>query len=261
MKSKPEQHRLGYTHTHTTHSQHRLAASLARTWPKNKRNLLPIDPLIGPVNKNAACWPREIVNDLRRGLSGRGCGWGWCWPCRLNWAWLGRAWGRFRGRWTFCCCCLPHPVLACPSAPAAAKRFQIFFYFLLLPKHTHTHKLIARKSCAPSPLPLFTCFPLFASLGWPLRYSTVFTLNFVLITLCLLQLATCCACVPLEWVLPLPPTPNPPLLAPRSASLPLAYALDRKFVLCAAYTLPVCPALPLFFLPCPCCTVTPLAAL
>lgn len=156
----------------------------------------------------------------------------------------------------------PTRYLPAPLPLPLLKGFKYFFISCCFQNtHTHTHKLIARKSCAPSPLPLFTCFPLFASLGWPLRYSTVFTLNFVLITLCLLQLATCCACIPLEWVLPLPPIPNPPLLAPRSASLPLAYALDRKLVLCAAYTLPVCPALPLFFLPCPCCTVTPLAAL
>lgn len=48
------------------------------------------------------------------------------------------------------------------------------FCFLLL---RNTHKLIARKSCAPL-LPHLPASLLTAILGWPLRYSTVFTLNF-----------------------------------------------------------------------------------
>lgn len=96
---------------------------LTRTWPKNKRrNLLPIDPLIGPVNKNAVA---EAARDRE-----------WLAPAPIV---AGLAWLDWRPvPWPLNLCCRPRALFAYSSSlsclPCTYRGFK--FSFLLL-QHTN----------------------------------------------------------------------------------------------------------------------------
>lgn len=99
MKSKPRTgHSRGTVEAQSSHSRHRR---LTRTWPKNKRrNLLPIDPLIGPVNKNAVA---EAARDRE-----------WLAPAPIV---AGLAWLDWRPvPWPLNLCCRPRALFAYSSS-------------------------------------------------------------------------------------------------------------------------------------------------
>lgn len=134
-------------------------------------------------------WPRlrEIVNDLR--------------PLRSLPAWLGSTGGRFRGRWTY---------VVAPRAVCIPLSLSLTEVSNLVSCCFNTQINCPQILC-PRPPPPYLSLPL---LGWPLRYSTVFTLNFI--DQCEQRVAHAYP----FWVLP------PPLPCARSASLPQCAALS-----------------------------------
>lgn len=176
-------------------------AQSPRTWPKNKqqqqrqrqRNLLPIDPLIGPVNKNAVA---EAARDRE-----------WLAPGAID---AGLAWLEAGS-------VAVELMLSPPRAVCMPLSLSLLLLLLLL-LALHLPRFQNLVSCCfntqincPQILCLCPSYLSLPLLGWPLRYSTVFTLNFIDHSV---QLATCCACVPLLSIAsPFPAPVQPHCLA------------------------------------------------
>lgn len=165
---------------------------------------LPIDPLIGPVNKNAASAERAWMT----------CG-------RLSVGSADLTWAQCVGRWT----------LRAPLCPYWAAGLHAWLG-ILFPVACTTHKLIARKSCASAQSPLTP------RAGWPPFVAALFNsfhFKFYWSTLHL----QACNCNVLRMRSPLLLTSALPL--PVQPHCIAALSLDRKLVLCLASSMPSFP--------------------